>query len=210
MQSIISRIVVVLLLATSASAGTINIQFTDLDLTYDGSTLMTQMNPDELSTVAITDAGGVITKFTDDLDIELNIPDVAISAGTPVGWAASGSGGSLTLNVAGGSLVLGLESVVVKHTDLGSFDYVFGGTSANVIEQSLPLVTLVDPITFSFSQTVNAGTLTDDGTNLTGFTSFDTGEITSVPEPVATNLLCIAAVTMFGFRRRRSEFLKNT
>ncbi|MEM7316226.1 MAG: hypothetical protein AAF497_24090, partial [Planctomycetota bacterium] len=121
----------------------------------------------------------------------------------PVSSTMSGPGGTLTLNTPEGSVSLELGSASIAHSDLGTLEFVFGAAPTTVNQQNLPWF-LCDPVSLSFSQTIDAGTLTDDGINVTGFTSFGTGEIISVPEPTTTaTFLGLFGITLLRVTRRR-------
>lgn len=153
----------------------------------------------------ITDSADVTTIYTTGIAIDLHVPDLTLPLGFPMSAATSAPGGSLTLSVPGGSLVLGLDPVLATYADLGGIEFTFGAASTQIIGQSIPVGNLCEPVTLSFSQTINAATQTNDGTNLTGFTSFGTGEITAatVPEPASAGLLGTAAMTLLCLGRRK-------
>ena len=192
-------------LCTVATAGTINIQMTGLDLSFDGSTISSLTSPDTLTSVVVSDsAGGAPTLYGTGIDVDLVVPGVTLPVASPVSSATSAAGGSLVLNTPGGSLSLALDPVTVTHIDATTVAFTFGAGQSSIISQSLTGFPLADPVTVSFSTTINAGTLTNDGTNVTGFTAFGTGEITSVPEPAAgLTLLMGSLLGLVAVRRRK-------
>ncbi|TWT88651.1 hypothetical protein Mal64_21380 [Pseudobythopirellula maris] len=185
-------------------AGTIEIQFTGLNLTYDGSSIVdSAVGADPLTTVSLKEdsvdfGGSPLQTPADAISLELAIPGVT---NIPVGGGTVNSavGGSLMLNLPSGDHVsLDLDSVAVTYVDLsGTIRFAFGGSIATIDSQQLPSGAMLgDPVAVSFSTRLDAGSLTDDGTYITGFTSRGTGEIEGelVPEPTTAALGALAAL----------------
>ena len=199
------------LLSATASAETMVIQYTGLNLTYDGSTI---------STVGVYDPLESVDFFVDDakmlsydapadspLSIDLIVPGVfnlAVGGDTVV----SNAGGYLDLLLPGGDyLTLTLGQSEVHYVAIQSLQLYFllAAGSADVVQQLLPVGGFAGDIAVSFSTQVVGATLTDDGTNVTGFLSAGTGEIrgTMVPEPTSVALLVSGLLACFAVLRRR-------
>lgn len=192
------------------AASTIKIQWTGLNITYDGSTLTTigAPTPDPLDSVSLkideTLAGPVLTAPGDDISALLsiavtNIPDIG---GTGV-FAAPGS---FDLNLNLGGLDLTLTQASVEYLDTGLIDFVFAGAFASIDDQDLPYGLVIgQPVTFSFSTQIDAGSLTASGGFLTGFTASGTGEVQGalVPVPAAVWLFGSGLIGLVGIARRK-------
>jgi len=189
-------------------ASIIEIQFTGLDLSYDGSTISDAAagSSDPLTTVTIAESGSPIagSPFVADISIDLSIPgvtDIAIGGDTVV----SATGGTLDLSLPSGDfLSLDLDEVTITYLDLGFVSFAFGGSIAGIDSQMLPAgLVLGDPTTISFSTTI--GSQTDDGTNLLTFSATGTGGIEglAIPEPATITLLGLMAVLSTACRGRR-------
>ena len=151
------------LLIGTASAATIEIEYTGLDVTYDGSSITDTDGGggvDDLTSAVISldnvQQGPVLTT---DLTIDLDIPGVT---GLPIGGGAttSAAGGTLSLDLgAGNSIDLALEPVDVTYVDLGSgFEFAFAASVSNVTGQNLPLGLQVGSmVDMALSVRVNAG-----------------------------------------------------
>ena len=119
----------------------------------------------------------------------------------------SAGGGNLTLDIGAGGdqVVLDLDPVTVSFIDLGAgvSTFVFAASTAGINSQQLPGgLEFCDPVTVSFSTQVTS--MTDDGTNITSFTSSGTGELTSVvPEPAALSMVLIGMMGLIGIRRKK-------
>ncbi|MEN0111246.1 MAG: hypothetical protein AAF805_11045 [Planctomycetota bacterium] len=194
--------------SSAASAAMIEIQFTGLDIVYDGSSITDAggAGADTLSTTTIqvdgVDAPG--TPFASGgLAIDIDIPGVSAIPLT-TGSVTTVGAGSATLTLPGGdflSLVLG--PATITYVDGGFAEFVFGGSVASISGQSLPLpgdLELGEPTSFSFSTQIGAST--DDGTNFTSFSASGTGEITgpAIPEPTAAVLAALAGIAAIGRR----------
>lgn len=187
--------------ASVASAATIEIEFTGLDLSYDGSTISATADP--LSSVTVEEDNVPVagSPFGASIFADLSIPgvtDIAVGGDTVV----SSAGGTLGLDLPGGDSVdLTLGEVTVSYVDLGFVQFSFGGSVGSVDSQSLPAgLILGSPVSVSFSAPITS--LSDDGTNLLSFTADGTGQIEgpSIPEPTAAVLAALAAA---GFVARR-------
>ncbi|MGL4514031.1 MAG: hypothetical protein ACRCT8_13150 [Lacipirellulaceae bacterium] len=182
----------------AASASKIIIQFTGLDITYDGATIRDTGSPsDPLSSVVITNDGADVagSPFTTGAAIDVTIPGV-VNIPTAGGSSESGavsslSGGSLKLALPGGGyLNLTLDSVMVNYLNLGQVQFAFGATVAGVDGQQLPAgLELGSPATLSFSATIGLQTSSSNG-RVSTFRATGSGEIVGdqIPEPTTAGL----------------------
>ena len=211
---IVGLAVVVLIGVGQAPASTLEIQLAGLDVIYDGSTVTdggsssAPAGADPLDTVNyLVDSSLVGTDTTDIyVDFEISpIEDIPIAGGTV---SAGVDSGVFELLIPGIGLALDLDSASITYLPIGSAFFVFAGSVASISEQSLPLGLIIgDPVTVSFSTQVDQGTLTDDETYVTGFTSSGTGEVRGqlIPEPSTLALLCMAACGLLAYTRRRPK-----
>ena len=199
-----------LLLQATASAGTMGIQYTGLNVSYDGSTITEVGNPDPLSSLVFlvdgVQAGPVLTSG---IAIDLSIPGVS---GLPVGGGTttSAAGGTLGLTLPDGDFLnLELDAAEVTFisiTGVVQFQFVLGASSAEVLSQSLPIDGLFgDGTSISFSTQVQDGSLTQNNGIVTGFLANGAGEIGGdlVPEPTTVALLISGLLACLAFVRRR-------
>ena len=187
-----------------AQAGVIELQFSGLEISYDGSTITDGgTGADPLTSVVILEDNTVTggSPFVSDIAIDIVIPGVSgiSAAGDQV---LSDPGGSLTLSLPGGDFVaLSLEEVIVTYVDGSDPSFVFGATVAEVLAQSLPAgLVMNNPVSVSFSTTID--TLTVDAGVVETFTASGTGEIRDViPEPTTVALVLVGAFATLGARR---------
>lgn len=195
---------------SSASAETLSIEYTGLNITYDGLSITEVGNPDPLtSVVLLIDGVQQGATLSSGIAIDLNIPGVS---GLPVtgGTVMSAAGGSLGLTLPGGdflNLQLGSAEVVfLSIPSMVSLQFVLAAADAEALSQSLPLDGwLGDDIAVSFSTQVKSGTLASDSGVVTGFLASGTGEISGnlVPEPATMALLLSGLLAcLVGVRRR--------
>jgi len=209
--------------APFCSAATVRIEFTGLNLEYDGTNIfdsdpISGEDPDPLTSVAISVdnllQGSVLT---DSLAIDIFIPGVSglPSAGSPPA-ATSAPGGIWNLDLGpAGFISLDLDTVEVTYANLGgTVQFALGASiNANVSSQSLPFgLQIDDMVNVSFSTQVTSFTevVQEPFPIITSFTSAGTGEIEGplgVPEPSSLALglagLLGLAVARLGRRRRR-------
>lgn len=203
-------LVALLLLPTTASAETLGVQYTGMNISYAGSTITEVGNPDPLTAlVFLVDGEQVGPALTSGIAMDLNIPGVT---GLPVGGGTttSAAGGTLGLILPGGdflNLELGpAEIIFVSIPGTFQLQFVLGASDANAISQSLPIEGLFgDDISVSFSTQVKIGSMTQDSGIVTGFLASGTGEIDGnyVPEPTTVALLISGLLACLAFLRRR-------
>jgi len=190
------------------AAATLQIQFTGLDIEYDGSTISTVGGVDPLNTATfLIDgilAGPTLVAPTDILsaDIEIDVVDIPVAGGTGVTPIPAGS---FVLSLLTGGLDLILDDVAVDYLPTGFVDFVFSGALASVGSQDLPYgLEIGSEVTVSFSTQIASGSLVDDGTYLSAFSASGTGEISGavVPEPASTLLLLTGLSLLLPLRRR--------
>ena len=208
---------------SSVRAATLEIQFTGVDLRYDFSsgTIHDNGDPglaggsdtskaDDLLTMDFLVDGIGVGTLSSDIYLDLLIPDIT---SLPVGGGSVTTDGSpagvmeLLMPGIGLSLTLGEAEVTYVPSLSGSMDFVFGGAVASVDGQSLPFGLVIgDPVSVSFSTQLVSGTLTDNGTEVTGFDSRGTGEAQgqAIPEPSSSVLAMAAFAWLYSqYRRRR-------
>ena len=195
-------------IANIVAASTLNIQFTGLDITYDGATLTTIGNPDSLDSVALkvdgSLAGPVLVAPTDNISADLSIAVTNIPDTGGVGTFAAP--GSFDLGLLTGGLNLSLTQAAVEYLSTGFVDFVFAGAFASIDSQDLPYGLVIgEPVTLSFSAQVDPTSVTSSGGFLTGFTASGTGEVQGavVPVPAALWLFGSGLIGLIGIARRK-------
>ena len=214
-----------LLLTTTANASTLQIQYTGVDLRYDGGSEILHDNgdpalaggtdtskADDLLNMDFLVDGSGVGSLGSDIYLDLEIPEVT---GLPLAGGSVITDGSpsgvLELLMPGVGLSLSLGAAEVSYLPAlgGTINFVFGGAVASIDGQSLPFGLIIgDPVSVSFSTQVVAGTLTHDGTYVTGFDSRGTGEVqgVAVPEPTtATLALGGLAILFSAYRKQRNR-----
>jgi len=210
-------------LAPAAVRAGIIIEFTGMDLVYDGASLVDAgaagggladpADADPLATVDFFVDGGLVGSLDSDITLDVLIPGVTnIPAGPNVFYQQTTQGrvGYFDLLIgtsplASEFLLLDLGSVSVIYSDIsGLARFTFGAAIAETSSHNLPFgLSIADPITVSFSTQVDPATLTTAGGFITGFRSSGTGEFTAeVPEPVSMALLTCGALVATALRRR--------
>jgi hypothetical protein len=211
MNKVIAVFAALLLLAVSGTSGAsiIDIQFTGLDITYDGSTITADGlgGVDDLSTLVVEAAGIEVATYSssDSIDVSMSI-DVAFIpvAGGPGTFSGPGS---FSLGINGGGLDLTITDATVIYEEITAgtldFKFIFTGASAAIDSQSLPGGLIMgEPVTVSFSTQIVTESI--DGDYFDAFTSSGTGEVqgTLVPVPAAVWLFGSGLIGLAGIARR--------
>ncbi len=226
------------MLAAPAHAETIQIQLTGFDFTYDGSNIrdagaaeIGNADPtqaDDLATVELFVDEVLVGKLTSGPDLGL-FADLLIEgvAGLPAAGGTiitTGNGDSLGVELftsTGGDspvtstlLALSVDQFAVNYTvfaDPISIELTMAaGPASGLLEQALPFDLALDPsdeISILISS-VDLSNVTADGSYVTGFDAFGTGEIAGsvIPEPGSVVLLACGALALLipVIRRRRA------
>jgi hypothetical protein len=219
----------VLALPAPASATTLTIQFTGLDLVYAGSLLCdaagcnassgTRVDSDPLATMTFgfdDDADGVVDTPVGTLtgaiwaDLRLALGSIPAGGGTLPGGA-----GYLDLltqdSDPGFGMALSIAEWTATYTPAGGLFFFGSGAVSGIASQDLPfeLGAAHLPVEFSFSSRISPGTLAADEeqAHVIGFRASGTGEISSAytPEPGTASLLGLGLLGLAaGSRRRRA------
>jgi hypothetical protein len=223
-SQVLALSVALLAFAMPSLAATINIQFTGMDLVYDGSAiydagstsggLANPADADPLGSVDFLVDGVEVGSLSNDVSLDVFIPDVT---GIPVGanvvdnQITPGNPGFFDLLIgtsplASEFLLLDLEEVSITYLDVANIvQFTFGAAVTDVFFENLPFnLDIEDPITVSFSAQIVAGTKTDNGTDITGFDAAGTGEITGpgtqIPEPSSCVLAALGLLVGLAYR----------
>jgi hypothetical protein len=208
-----------LALAALPAQAAFMIEYTGMNLVYDGSAIYDAgstsggvgdpADADSLQSVDFFEDGVHIGSLDADVWLDVYIPDVSgLVAGvnSVSNITTPGNPGFFDLLIgtsplASEFLIVDLDSVTIVYSDIAGFAHlVFGGAVADTYAQNLPFgVDLTGPVTLSFSMQLQ--NVTTAGGFLTGFNSFGTGEFTAVPAPGAALLL--AGLAAPALRRRR-------
>jgi len=220
-----------------ANAETLQIQISGLDFMYDGAVITDSTSvaignaiateADELATIEFFVDGDWVAELATSDDLKL-YADILIEGanGLPKDGGtilADGNGNSLGFELlaetSGGSNTLSrlfsanIEEFAVNYTVFDnpiSIEFTtMAGPVSELLEQALPMGLSFDPeeqISISLSS-VNLANVTDDGTHLTGFEAFGTGEVvgTQIPEPGTLVLLASSIAGLLLLRRRKAH-----
>jgi hypothetical protein len=222
--SLCSRVAVTILALTvltpaSAFANSIlQIQFTGLNLYYDGSALFDGKvanttpgaNPadaDVLGTMYFYVDGSLVGSQSTNIGADIYLPTGAL----PLMGSKSGTGGFIDIftkpTIPGWGLALEPESWTIVSNSTSFIATVSGSVIASsLLAQSLPFgLTISEPITVSFSTHIFPGNSTTSGGNFTSFKSFGTGEVKGeslqAPEPSSIILLGLGIIWICAVRR---------
>ena len=211
-----------LVLSASAAQSAIMIEFTGMDLVYDGSSffdggsssggMADPADGDSLVSVDFFDNGLPVGSLSSDIALDFFIPDIGSIPSAPnttYNVTTPGNAGYFdllmgTTPLASEFLLLDIMSVSVTYVDVGGVaEFVFAGAISPTIAQNLPFgLDVAQPVTLSFSAQVTPGTIASSGGFITGFNAFGTGEFYGVPAPGAAGVLALAGLA--GLRRRRA------
>ncbi len=210
-----------ILCAAPLAASTISIQFTGLDIKYNGLEIVDNDpglgDPDPLDFVNFLVDGSSVQSLTNGLTVDLSIPGV--SGISKLGeTVTSAAGGTMDFVFGGGSsLNLILDEVRVTYVDIAGVieaQFALGASIASVVTQSLPvgleITDSADSILVSFSTQVDSASLDDNGTDITGFTASGAGEaggeLKVLPEPttLALAMLGLLAISRGSFSTKNS------
>lgn len=212
---------ITLITAASANAG-VSIEFTGLDLVYDGSALYDAgsnsggvANPadaDALVSLDFFNNNTLVGSLSSDIALDIFIPDltnIPSAANTVYNTTTPGNPGFFDLLIgtsplASEFLIVDLTSVNITYLDIaGVAQFTFAGAISSNIAQNLPFGLVADePVTISFSTQIVPGSITSDDGIITGFNAFGTGEYQSIPAPAAAVLLGASGLTLARNRRR--------
>jgi hypothetical protein len=211
------------IIAAPATAGTLDIQFTGMDLVYDGSAiydggstaggLANPADADPLTEVEFYVDGSLVGSLNSDVSLDAYIPDVtgiSSAAGTIYNQSTPGNPGFFDLLIgtsplASQFLLIDLADVNITYVDVANVvQFTFGAAVADSFAQNLPFGLVIgDPVTVTFSAQVTAGTRTTANNLVTGFRSTGTGSIlgTVVPEPATCLLAAIGLISCLARRK---------
>lgn len=210
-----------------ASADTIEIFFTGINIAYDGSDIVDadpgSADPDPIVNASFVINGGLVGTVPNNVTADLFISDVAVLINQTV--TNTGAGSYFQLNFPDGAdadsdpdfLRLELDEVMVTFIDSSPKDFVFSASVANGFSRSdsLPFDATFDPalpITLSFSSQTSAVTFGDQGL-VTSFVASGTGEVRgefdpdmnqTIPEPASIGMMVLAGLMggVYAMRKR--------
>lgn len=215
-------VMALVLVAAPAAAAAISIEFTGMDLVYDGSALYDAGSTaggtadpaegDPLSSVEFSVDGTSVGSITNNVSLDVYIPGITGIPSAPgtVHNLVAPAGGRFDLLVgtsptASEYLLIDMGEVNVTYVDVANtVQFTFGAAISDLFVQNLPFGLIIgDPITVSFSAQVMPGTRTESGGVVTGFRAGGTGQLNGplVPEP-ATCMLAAFGLVALAVRRK--------
>ena len=192
------------------AAATLQIQYSGLDIEYNGSlSLLTTIgDPDPLNTVTLLVdgalAGPTLLGPPEDISADIAIAVEKIPVGGGEGITLDPAG-TFDLGLLTWGLALDLDGASVNFLPTGFVDLVYVGALASVAGQELPYgLEIGDDVTVSFSAQIAPGSLSAENGYLTSFTASGTGEISgeAVPEPTSLLLLLPGLAFLLVSRRQ--------
>lgn len=203
-----------------ANAGVLEIQFSGLNLVYDGSNIYDaggiaggSGNPSEsdpLITMSFIFDGSLLGTLTSDIYADVliqNVANIPVGGGTVTASQSDTFGFDLLTSNAGWGLALNLDADVQINYNGSAITVQGSGSTSSIFSQNLPFDLFIYdvPVLFSFTLT-SVQNLTDNGTYLTGFTGGGTGVVSSnfaqIPEP-SILLLMGSGLLVLGFASAR-------
>ncbi len=213
-----------LLAVAPAQASMLEIQFTGVNLDYDGSNIFDSKNhntsgngnpadADPLNTMSFLVDGNLVgTVLTSDIYLDLYITGVTNVPASGGGVTSSGNGGSFGVDLLtsgsnpGWGLALDINTMQFFYTG-GNIAISVAGLATNIAAQQLPFGLQFDPsqpVTIILSS-AHLSNVTTSGGYLTGLNAAGTGNVAGVyvPEPATVSLFGLGLLVLAGWRLRR-------